>query len=98
MDSMKDMNLMKLMSAFDTKEECIEALEGLRWPHGVRCPDCDSDDVTPIKNRYQYDCISCGYHFSVTSGTIFHDSHLPLPRWFAAVYLMCLSRSLWSPL
>ena len=35
---------------------------------------------------------SCGYQFSVTSGTIFHDSHLPLPKWFAAIYLMIESK------
>ena len=42
--------------------------------------------------RKQFDCDSCRYQFSVTAGTIFHDSHLPLPKWFAAVYLMCESK------
>ncbi len=45
-----------------------------------------------IKRRDQFDCDSCRYQFSVTAGTIFHDSHLPLKKWFAAVYLMCESR------
>ena len=45
-----------------------------------------------IKRRDQFDCDSCRYQFSVTAGTIFHDSHLPLKKWFAAFYLMCESR------
>jgi transposase-like protein len=38
--------------------------------------------------RNQYDCDSCRYQFSVTVGTIFHDTHLPLWKWFLAVYLV----------
>ena len=49
-------------------------------------------DVTEIKGRSQWDCQGCGYHFSVTSGTIMHDSHLPLRKWFAAIYLMVEAR------
>ena len=49
-------------------------------------------EVSRIKGRSQWDCPSCGYHFSVTAGTILHDSHLPLRTWFAAIYLMCESR------
>src|SRR5262249_21231577 len=38
------------------------------------------------------DCDSCRYQFSVTAGTIFHDTHLPLTKWFATTYLICESR------
>ena len=38
------------------------------------------------------ECKSCGYQFSVMSGTIMHDSHLPLRKWFLAIYLMCESK------
>ncbi len=48
----------------------------------------DIDD----KYRGKWNCLSCNHHFSVTSGTIMHDSHLPLRKWFAATYLMCESR------
>src|SRR5690348_11764466 len=92
MTSMKDMNLMTLMVDFDTEEECRIALEKLRWPDGVKCPRCQSDKISRIQKRDQFDCDSCRYQFSATSGTIFHDSHLPLPKWFAAAYLMCESK------
>lgn len=86
------MNLMKLMDAFDTDKECRAALEALRWPDGVRCPRCDADKVYRAEPRKQFDCALCGYQFSVTSGTIFNDSHLPLPSWFVATYLLCESK------
>lgn len=92
MDSLRNMDLMKLMDECDTQDECRQILEELRWPDGVKCPRCQSDKISHIRKRFQYDCDSCRYQFSVTAGTIFHDSHLPLPKWFAAVYLMCESK------
>jgi transposase-like protein len=92
MKSLEKMDLMKLMTDCDTQEECRTILEELRWPEGVVCPHCKSSKVSRIVKRNQYDCDSCRYQFSVTSGTAFHDSHLPLPKWFAAVYMMCESK------
>ncbi len=92
---MAAMNLMKLMEAYDTDSECRTALEQLRWPDGVRCPRCEGEKVYRAEHqraRQQFDCASCGYQFSVTAGTIFHDSKLGLPRWFVATYLMCESK------
>lgn len=89
------MNLMQLIEEYDTDADCRAVLEQLRWPDGVRCPRCDGERVyrTPKqKARQEFDCASCGYQFSVTAGTIFHDSKLGLPRWFVAVYLMCESK------
>lgn len=88
----QQMDLMKLMEAFDTEAECREYLEGLRWPKGLECPRCKGKTISRIAKRDQFDCDSCRYQFSVMSGTIFHDSHLPLPKWFAATYLLCESR------
>lgn len=41
-----------------------------------------------MEDRHQYQCRSCRYQFSVSAGTIFHDTHLPLWKWFLAVYLV----------
>ena len=92
MEALKNMNLMTLMEACDTTEECKAILEELRWPNGPHCPRCNTDNLSKIFKRGQYDCNLCRYQFSVTSGTIFHDSHLPLPKWFVTVYLMCESK------
>ena len=85
-------DLCDLMDTFGTDERCREALEGLRWPGGPRCPRCQSDKLSRMYKRDQFDCDSCGYQFSVTAGTIFHDTHLPLRKWFLAVYVMTESR------
>src|SRR5947209_17452767 len=87
-----DMNLMKLFEQFGTDEKCRMALEKLRWPDGVCCPRCEGTKISHEYKRNQFDCESCGYKFSVTAGTIFHDSHLPLTKWFAATFLICESR------
>ena len=87
-----NMDLMTLMARFHSDERCRSYLEKLRWPEGIHCPRCDSEKISRIKKRGQFDCDSCRYQFSVLAGTIFHDSHLPLPKWFAAIYLMCESR------
>jgi transposase-like protein len=87
-----EVNLISLMQQFDEDHECRAILEDLRWPEGVACPRCQSADLYRANPRKQYDCKSCGYQFSVTSGTIFHDTHLPLPKWFVAIYLMCESK------
>lgn len=87
-----DMDLMKLITKFDTDEKCRIALEKLRWPDGVRCIRCGSEKISRNYKRNQFECTPCGYHFSVTAGTIFHDSHLPLRKWFIATYLICESK------
>jgi transposase-like protein len=87
-----EMNLLKLVSRFDNDEKCRMHLEELRWPDGVRCIRCESQKISRMYKRNQFACESCGYQFSVTAGTIFHDSHLPLRKWFVATLLICESK------
>jgi transposase-like protein len=85
-------DLCKLIGQFGSEEKCREYLEQLRWPDTKCCLKCKSEKVYPILGRNQYVCDSCTYQFSVTAGTIFHDTHLPLWKWFLATYLICESR------
>jgi transposase-like protein len=84
-------DLVELMEEFGSDDKCRTVLEQLRWPDGPSCPRCQSK-ATKIANRFQYDCDSCHYQFSVTVGTIFHDSHLSLWKWFLATYLLTESK------
>jgi transposase-like protein len=86
------MNLVKLVEQFGSEDRCRSYLEILRWPEGVRCPECGFQSVSRIKTRNQFDCNRCRNRFSVKSGTVFHDSHLPLWKWFLATYLMVESK------
>jgi transposase-like protein len=56
------------------------------------CARCGGKAISRIRKRNQFDCDSCRYQFSVTAGTFFHESHLPLWKWFLAVYLTCESK------
>lgn len=85
-------NLLSILEAYDTDAECRAYLEELRWPNGVECPRCQSKKISRIKSRKVFECDECRYQFSVTAGTIFHDSHLPLPKWFLAIFLITESR------
>ena len=80
------------MDDFSTDAKCRELLEDLRWPNGVACVRCGGTKVSEIPERGQYDCLGCEYQFSVTAGTIMHNSHLPLRKWLLAIYLMCESK------
>jgi len=89
------MSQIKLPRQFDTEEKCSTFLETMRWPEGVRCPKCGHARISRFqasgktgKVRQLYQCLSCRYQFSVRTGTIFHDSHLPLQKWFTAMALV----------
>ncbi len=87
-------DLTDLISRYGDDQKCRNYLEHLRWKDGIRCPKCNGEKVSSILKRDQHNCDSesCRYQFSVTAGTIFHDTHLPLTKWFLATYLLCQSR------
>ena len=73
----------------ELEERCRLYLQHLRWPAGVECPRCDERDrLLWLDSRDKWHCYSCRYQFSVTAGTLFHSSHLPLWKWFVSVQLM----------
>ena len=86
------MNLVKLMEQFHSEDEYRAELEELRWPSGIACTRCGSLEIRNSYTRHTYDCGSCGYEFSVTSGTMLHDTHLPLKHWLIAAYLIIEGR------
>lgn len=88
----ESVNLCSLIEEFGSEDKCRTYLEALRWTDGIMCPRCQGRKISRIIKRNQYDCDSCRYQFSVTAGTVFNDSHLPLWKWFLAVYLLCESR------
>jgi transposase-like protein len=83
------MNLADVMSKFSTDERCRELLTRLRFPDGVRCLRCKEKAVELETERQLFYCARCDYQFSVTAGTVFNDSHLPLSKWFMATLLLC---------
>ena len=83
------------------EEQCRDFLASMRWPSGIRCPKCGSMDrpytITrkkPSKNKVSsfFKCRDCKRQFTATVGTIFEDSHIPLNKWLAALFLMVSSK------
>ena len=76
-------------SDYDFERECRSYLCDLRWPGGVECPRCtEHSRLLWLESRSKWHCYACRYQFSVTAGTLFHSSHLPVWKWFIAVHLM----------
>jgi transposase-like protein len=82
------MDLLTIIRQYPTHERCRELLRRLRWPDGAICPRCSHTGVCWLNQQDKFECNKCHYQFSVTAGTIFHDSHLPLEKWFLAVHIM----------
>jgi len=93
------MNIREAHAKFASDEQCLEYIKQMRWPDGViRCPECGEKNVTKVerqsatknKRGWFYLCLekTCHNQFSPTSGTIFHDTHLPLIVWFQAIVLV----------
>jgi len=77
---------------FSSDMKCRELLARLRWPEGPQCPRCKAPAVELETEKHLFYCKDCDYQFSVTAGTIFNDSHLPLEKWFAATFLLCQAK------
>lgn len=93
------MNIREASIKFGTDEQCLAYIQQMRWPDGViRCPICGNDKIQKVerqsasknKRAWFYLCLekSCHHQFTPTSGTIFHDTHLPLIVWFHAITLV----------
>jgi transposase-like protein len=86
------MTLNDLSHMYSTDEQCRALLKKLRWPYGVECLRCKSKNVFELSEYAKFECSECHYQFSVTTQTIFHDTHLPLETWLMAVLLLVEAR------
>ncbi len=84
---------------FHDPDAAREHLEAIRWPDGAVCPHCgEAEKVYRIKSKrvrpgvYKCGKKACRKQFSVTVGTLFERSHIPLNQWFQAAYLICSSK------
>jgi transposase-like protein len=82
------MSLMAFLERYGTEEQCREALAQVHWPGGFRCQDCGHTGHCHLKRRDVYQCNRCKRQVSLTSGTLFAETKLPLRTWFLAIYLL----------
>lgn len=82
------MNIIQIFQKFPTQELCIRHLEKARWGDTPVCGYCGSDNTYPLKGELRHHCNTCRKSFSVTIGTIFFDTRLPMQKWFLAISLI----------
>ena len=100
------MNLLDIYKELNTEAKCLTFLEHMRWPEGVKCLSCQSPRISRITakgktnkktgrtgpDRQLYQCNECRFQFTATTGTVYHDTHLPLSKWFLAIALITESK------
>jgi len=84
---------------YQDADKAREHLEALHWPNGPICPHCGNshqDRITKMQGKSTrpgvYKCKDCRKPFSVTVGTVFERSHIPLNKWLLATHLMAASK------
>jgi transposase-like protein len=93
--------LADLIRMIPTEDAAREMLESLRWANGAVCPRCGGDRPYKLTAKATskrpgrkglYKCRACRKQFTVTVGTIFEDSHIPISKWLMAIHLLCASK------
>jgi ribosomal protein L37AE/L43A len=82
------LSLPDFFAQFGCENQCEEALERARWPNGFVCPDCGGQDHSLIHRGALklWQCCTCRKQTSLTAGTIFEATRLPLTTWFLGIY------------
>ena len=89
------LSLSSFLKDYGTEDQCEAALEKSRWPKGYICPICESRSHCIVWHGKvkTFQCNRCHTQVTLTSGTIFHATKLPLVRWFQAMYFMTQTKN-----
>jgi transposase-like protein len=87
-----DVNLLDFQNRFPDEAACWEYVSKMRWQEGFCCPKCKSKKHRLLAGRKVFKCYDCKYQSSVTAGTVFHKSRIPLRKWFWAIFLIATSK------
>ncbi len=87
--------LIEAIRYFADPDTCLEYMVESRWPNGVTCPTCGSDEVSFLKTRRLWKCKSVHpkQQFSAKVGTIFEDSPIPLDKWLSTMWLIANAKN-----
>src|SRR5262245_10546045 len=84
----KGLSEARFAALYGSEERCREALASWRWPDGFVCPKCGGRAHCVLAYRHLYQCNACRRQTSLTAGTIFDSTKVPLTIWFRAMYLL----------
>lgn len=85
-------SLIKFQKTFPDNEACKKHLAEQRWPNGFVCPKCGHYEAWYLANRNLFDCKSCRFQASLTVGTIFEGTRIPLVKWYWLLYHMAMDK------
>lgn len=92
----EELSIVGIADRFPNSLAAAEYLESVRWPNGPVCPHCGESERKPYRlkseTRRLWKCAACRKQYTVTVGTIFESSHIPLHKWLWAFYLLCASK------
>jgi len=80
--------LLDFQERFRTEADCLDQIVKMRWPRGFVCPACGHDDGYQLSTRRAIQCTICRCQTSITAGTIFQKTKVPLRYWFWMIYLV----------
>ena len=83
----------EFQAAYGTEEQCRAVVEKLRWPGGFVCPLCGGAEGKWLRTRPKIQCRACRHQVSLTAGTVFHATKLPLTSWFLAMWLVATAKN-----
>lgn len=89
----KGYSITDLFKEYGTEKQCEDALFSWRWPDKFCCSKCGSDSYCSLKTRRLYQCNHCHHQTSLTAGTIFEKTKLPLTTWFLGIHLLTQSKT-----
>lgn len=91
----RGLSLAQFLRDYGTEAKCARALYKSRWPHGFRCPACGDRRRSRFcrEGRVYYQCHSCRRQTTLTSGTLFEGTRLPLSTWMLALYLLTATKT-----
>src|SRR5690606_8804559 len=89
------LSMAEFIRCYGTEAKCYRVLYRMRWPNGFRCPCCGSRPRSRFRRegRVYYQCRACRHQTTLTSGTIFAASKLPLTTWFLAMHLLTATKT-----
>ena len=89
------LSMTQFIEQYGTEAKCYRALYRSRWPLGFRCPRCNKRPRSRFRRaeRVYYQCRACRHQTTLTSGTVFEGSRLPLTTWFLAMHLLTASKT-----
>ena len=89
------LSLPDFLKQFGTEAQCEEALKIARWPNGFQCPRCGQTEYSLLHMGCHdtFQCKNCRLQTSLIAGTLFQSTHLPLTRWFLAIYLISQAKT-----